>query len=59
VTPPVRQIYPLIARPNAAREEFEVKDAFGTAVGGGLRPVLEFEFLSRKMVGEQSMEIWR
>jgi hypothetical protein len=56
---PPRQISPLIVRPHAAREEFKVKDAQKRTAFGGGRPaaVLEFEFLSREMVDEQSMGI--
>jgi hypothetical protein len=66
--PPPRQIYPLIAWLQAAREEFEVKDAQSAppnraftrvnALMGGdpYGVVLEFKFLSHKMVAEQSME---
>jgi hypothetical protein len=41
----------------AAGKEFEVKDAreARTASGGGLRAVLEFKFLSRKIASKQSM----
>jgi hypothetical protein len=46
--------YPYIARLTAAQEEVEVKDAFGTALGGGpFGAVLEFNFSLRSNVAAQ------